>query len=159
MDNPRPHQIVARWKYVPSPQGGSDIDFRLYREDGTPIMIRGGVNRDMDEYHAGQISSSMGWAVIDAREHFAVHLGELFPEGYTITFEPEPSHSTPNIKWDGGDLYINGDYKGYLWWSKEGQTHIFTDADGTERSTCSNGDDSVAISRSIEIAQEGQGNG
>lgn len=85
-ENPMAEQttIVARWKSV-----GNDIDFRFYTEDGTPIMGRGGVNRDGEEYHLGQISSNMAWAMLDAHEHFREHLTEMFPGGYVIHFEME----------------------------------------------------------------------
>ncbi len=64
-----------------------DVDLRFYKEDGTPIMTRGGVNRDGKLYHAGQISSNFDWAIKDAHEHFETELKEQFPDGYTLQFE------------------------------------------------------------------------
>lgn len=59
----------------------NDVDSRMHNEDGTPIISRGGVNMDMDEYHLGQISSSFIWAVQDCGyERYKKHLDKLFPE-------------------------------------------------------------------------------
>ncbi len=77
-------KILVKISRVP---GSSDYDLRFYNEDNTPIVSRYGFKRDGDEYHMGQISSSVSWAKHDAENHFKEELQEMFPEGYSLNFE------------------------------------------------------------------------
>lgn len=80
-------QLIVKGKEFTNSFGVTDVDFRFHKEDGTPIMIRGGVNGDGKEYHAGQISSSFNWAIKDACENYNDRLSKLFPEGYSLYFD------------------------------------------------------------------------
>ena len=78
--------IVRGHEFIPS-YGGVDVDFRFYTEDGAPVLMREGINGDGEEYHMGQVSSSFGWARIDAVGHFSDELRLQFPDGYSLEFE------------------------------------------------------------------------
>lgn len=76
--------LIVKGKEFKSYFGSVDVEFRFYREDGSPVMIKNVIG---DYYHAGQVSSSFSWAIKDAHEHFETELKELFPDGYLIQFE------------------------------------------------------------------------
>lgn len=60
-----------------------DVDSRMYHEDLTPILDP---REGRENFHMGQISSSLNWAVQDIPDHFKTELDEMFPEGYEFEF-------------------------------------------------------------------------
>lgn len=76
--------LIVKGKEFKSSLGAIDVDFRFYKEDRTPVMIKS--TMATEEYHAGQISSSFAWAIRDAHEHFETELKEQFPNGYSLQF-------------------------------------------------------------------------
>lgn len=64
-----------------SMNSGIDVRSVFNNKDGSPIISRGGINMDLDEYHLGQISSSFGWAKQDmGYERYKSHFDKLFPD-------------------------------------------------------------------------------
>lgn len=76
--------LIVKGKEFKSAIGGVDVDFRFYREDGSPVMFK---HPKEEYYHVEQVSSSFFWAMQDAYNHFKKELNELFPDGYLIQFE------------------------------------------------------------------------
>lgn len=63
-------------------QPNGDVDSRAYI-DGKPVIVPDGAGKP---YHAGQISSSIDWAIRDMREHFKDDWDRLFPDGWRLEF-------------------------------------------------------------------------
>ena len=60
---------------------GVNVDSRMYEENMNPIISKGGINMDQNDWHLGQISSSLTWAVHDCcYERYQPHFDKLFPE-------------------------------------------------------------------------------
>ena len=61
-----------------------DVDSRAYDANGAAIIGKDGAGED---YHLGQISSSLEWAKQDMRNHFAERYDAMFPNGWDLKFE------------------------------------------------------------------------
>lgn len=60
----------------------NNTDSRLYVKD-KPLIIKDASGKD---YHMGQISSSVSWALRDVPENFSDDLDNLFPKGWVLHF-------------------------------------------------------------------------
>lgn len=60
------------------------VDSRAYATDGSPLIGKDGAGKD---YHLGQISSNLEWAMHDMQNHFAAIFDEIYPDGWHLTFQ------------------------------------------------------------------------